>query len=104
MGAADEREGGGGGRVGPDAAGRQVVFFGLLAQSKDKSQAELLGKTVGLDMFQLYETAADQVGLPPPCVIDLPFPFAGAAASNSVTASTSVLWSCTCCPIFVPRS
>jgi len=39
----------------------KIIFFGLLSQSKDKNQAEMLGKTVGLDMFQLYESAGDQV-------------------------------------------
>ena len=40
----------------------ETVFFSLLAQSKDKTAAEALGKTVGLDLYLLYEAAADQVG------------------------------------------
>jgi hypothetical protein len=39
----------------------ETVFFSLLAEAHDKAAAEALGKTVGLDLYQLYEAAADQV-------------------------------------------
>ena len=39
----------------------EALFYALLAQGQDKAAAEALGKTVGLDLYQLYEAAADQV-------------------------------------------
>jgi len=36
------------------------IFFSLLVESPDKKEAETLGKTLQLDLYQLYETAADQ--------------------------------------------
>eukprot|EP00727_Mastigamoeba_balamuthi_P014412 m51a1_g9596 hypothetical protein (1520) ;mRNA; r:1034033-1039913 len=37
----------------------ETIFFQLVAQGLEKSDAEDLGKTLGLDLFSLYEQAAD---------------------------------------------